>query len=157
MMLMEYYYTDGRVMVQGSFKHRRKGKKIDYLLFADENYPIAIVEAKGPTHGVADGIQQAIDYAIDNDLFFAYSSNGEAFFEHDLLTGKERTLPLDMFPTCEELKRRIQDHKLLSPEAQSVVNQPYYSNSDTYPPRYYQRIAINRTVEAQMPCLQWQV
>lgn len=148
MMLMEYYYTDGRVMVQGSFKHRRKGKKIDYLLFADENYPIAIVEAKGPTHGVADGIQQAIDYAIDNDLFFAYSSNGEAFFEHDLLTGKERTLPLDMFPTCEELKRRIQDHKLLSPEAQSVVNQPYYSNSDTYPPRYYQRIAINRTVEA---------
>lgn len=147
-MLMEYFYTDGRVMVQGSFRHRRKGKKIDYLLFAEENYPIAIVEAKGPTHGVADGIQQAIDYAVDNDIYFAYSSNGEAFVEHDLLTGKERTLPLNEFPTREQLKQRIRDHKPLSPEAQTVVDQPYYTNSDTYPPRYYQRIAINRTVEA---------
>lgn len=147
-MLMEYFYTDGRVMVQGSFKHRRKGKKIDYLLFAEENYPIAIVEAKGPTHGVADGIQQAIDYAVDNDIYFAYSSNGEAFVEHDLLTGKERILKLDEFPTRDELKQRIRDHKPLSPEAQAVVDQPYYTNSDTYPPRYYQRIAINRTVEA---------
>lgn len=147
-MLMEYFYTDGRVIVQGSFKHRRKGKKIDYLLFAEENYPIAIVEAKGPTHGIADGIQQAIDYAIDNDIIFAYSSNGEGFVEHDLLTGRERTLAMDEFPTREELKQRIQDHKRLTPEAQAVVEQPYYTDSDSYPPRYYQRIAINRTVEA---------
>lgn len=147
-MLMEYFYTDGRVMVQGSFKHRRKGKKIDYLLFAEENYPIAIVEAKGPTHGIADGIQQAIDYAIDNDIIFAYSSNGEGFVEHDLLTGRERTLAMDEFPTREELKQRIQDHKRLTPEAQAVVEQPYYTDSDSYPPRYYQRIAINRTIEA---------
>lgn len=147
-MMMEYFYTDGRVMVQGSFKHRRKGKKIDYLLLSEENYPIAIVEAKGPTHGVADGIQQAIDYAVDNDVYFAYSSNGEAFVEHDLLTGKERTLSFDEFPTREELKQRIRDHKPISLEAQAVIDQPYYTNSDTYPPRYYQRIAINRTVEA---------
>lgn len=150
-MLMEYFYTDGRVMVQGSFKHRRKGKKVDYLLHTDDssdNYPIAVVEAKGPTHAPADGIQQAISYAIDLDVPFAYSSNGEAFVEHDLLTGKERTLSLDDFPTREQLKQRIRDHKPLSPEAQAVVDQPYYTNSDTYPPRYYQRIAINRTVEA---------
>lgn len=147
-MLMEYFYTDGRVMVQGSFKHRRKGKKIDYLLLAEENYPIAIVEAKGPTHGMADGIQQAIDYAVDNDIYFAYSSNGEGFVEHDLLTGKERTIALADFPTREELKQRIQAYKPLSTDAQAIVEQPYYSDSDTYPPRYYQRIAINRTVEA---------
>lgn len=147
-MLMEHYYTAGRVMVQGSFKHRRQGKKIDYLLYSDENYPIAIVEAKDPNHTVSDGIQQAVDYAIDNDLCFAYSSNGEAFWEHDMLTGKERRIELDQFPTKEELVQRIQNNKRLTPDAQSVVEQPYYTSSDTFPPRYYQRIAINRTVEA---------
>ncbi len=147
-MKMEYYYTDGRVMVQGSFKHRKKGKKIDYLLLADENYPIAVVEAKSASHAPMDGIQQAIDYALDNDLLFAYSTNGEAFVEHDMTTGKERTLEMDEFPTKLELRERARQAKSLSEEAQKVVSVPYYSDSDSFAPRYYQRIAINRTIEA---------
>lgn len=148
MMRLEYYYTAGRVMVQGSFKHRKKGKKIDYLLFADENYPIAIVEAKSADHAPADGIQQAIDYAVDNDLHFAYSSNGEKFVEHDLFTGKERTLEMNEFPSVLELKERLKENTHLSTQAQEIIDIPYYTDSDSFSPRYYQRIAINRTVEA---------
>ncbi len=147
-MKMEHYYTAGRVMVQGSFKHRKKGKKIDYLLFADENYPIAIVEAKSASHSPMDGIQQAIDYARDNDLLFAYSSNGEAFVEHDMATGKERTIEMEDFPTRAELRERARKSKHLSEDAQQVVDVPYYTDTDSFPPRYYQRIAINRTIEA---------
>lgn len=147
-MRMEYFFTAGRVMVQGSFKHRKQGKKIDYLLYAEDNYPLAVVEAKGPTHTPSDGIQQAIDYAEANDVHFAYSSNGESFVEHDLWTGAERSLSIDEFPTKQELLRREAEGKQLSKEARTIVDVPYYSDTDSFDPRYYQRIAINRTIEA---------
>ena len=88
-MRLEYAYTAGQIIVQGSLKHRKKGKRVDYLLYTEDNYPIAVVEAKDHKHAPADGIQQAIDYARDLDLPFAYSSNGEQFVEHDMNTGAE--------------------------------------------------------------------
>ena len=147
-MLMEKYFTDGRVIFQGGKHARKQGKKADYLLYSSPNYPIAIVEAKDNNHPVGGGLQQAMDYAQILDIPFAYSSNGDGFVEHDFLTGMEADIPLDKFPTREQLLERVRASKKLTPEQETVINQPYYWDADTHKPRYYQRIAINRTVEA---------
>ncbi len=151
-MRLEYPYTAGQIVVQGSLKHRKRGKRVDYLLYSEDNYPIAVVEAKDRQHAPSDGIQQAIDYAHDLDLPFAYSSNGEYFVEHDMNSGEERTFGMDEFPTPLSLRERYRQwqfaNKHLTEEGAQLLDIPYYSDSDSYPPRYYQRIAINRVIEA---------
>lgn len=151
-MRLEFPYTAGQIIVQGSLKHRKRGKRVDYLLYTEDNYPIAVVEAKDRKHAPADGIQQAIDYAHDLDLPFAYSTNGEKFVEHDMNTGEERTFGMDEFPTPLALRERHRKWQFellhLSQEGAELLDIPYYSDSDSYPPRYYQRIAINRVIEA---------
>ena len=151
-MRLEYPYTAGQIVVQGSLKHRKKGKRVDYLLYTEDNYPIAVVEAKDRKHAPADGIQQAIDYARDLDLPFAYASNGEQFVEHDMNTGEERTFPMDDFPTPLALRERhrqwMYQNMNLTDEGAQLLDIPYYSDSDSFPPRYYQRIAINKVIEA---------
>ena len=145
---MEYYFTDGRVIFQGKVHARQTGKKADYLLFHAVNKPIAIVEAKDNNKPFGGGMQQAMEYAQILDIPFAYSSNGDGFLEHDFLTGKEAELTLEQFPTPEELYKRLVDARQLSGEALKIVEQPFYSDPYTYEPRYYQRIAVERTVEA---------
>ena len=151
-MRLEYPYTAGQIVVQGSLKHRKKGKRVDYLLYTEDNYPIAVVEAKDRKHAPADGIQQAIDYARDLDLPFAYASNGEQFVEHDMNTGEERTFPMDDVPTPLALRERhrqwMYQNMNLTDEGAHLLDIPYYSDSDSFPPRYYQRIAINKVIEA---------
>ena len=147
-MRMEKYFTDGRVIFQGGKHARKQGKKADYLLYSSPNYPIAIVEAKDNNHPVGGGLQQAMDYAQILDIPFAYSSNGDGFVEHDFLTGMEAEIPLDKFPSREQLLARMRASKKLTPEQETVINQPYYWDAETHAPRYYQRIAINRTIEA---------
>lgn len=143
----EYYFTDGRVLVAGSQHSVAEGKKADYLLYHNGK-PIAVVEAKDNKHAVGGGMQQAIDYALILDLKFAYSSNGDAFLEHDFITGKETELKLDEFPTEEDLYKRYLDSKNYTPEELKIVETPYYYDAYSHEPRYYQRIAVDRTVEA---------
>lgn len=143
----EYYFTDGRVLVAGSQHSVAEGKKADYLLYHNGK-PIAVVEAKDNKHAVGGGMQQAIDYALILDLKFAYSSNGDAFLEHDFITGKETELKLDEFPTEESLYQRYLDSKNYTPEELKIVETPYYYDAYSHEPRYYQRIAVDRTVEA---------
>lgn len=98
------------------------------------------------------GLQQAMSYAKMLDVPFAYSSNGDAFYEHDFLTGMERQIALDEFPSYDELVQRFKEESNggqgISDEEMAIIHQPYYTSQNTYPPRYYQRIAINRTVDA---------
>ena len=151
-MRLEYAYTAGRIIVQGSLKHRKKGKRCDYILYVDENYPIAVVEAKDHNHLPADGLQQAMDYAKDLQLPFAYASNGEQFVEYDMHNGTQRTLEMNEFPTPAELKERerryLEESEHLTPEGEALINIPYYTDNDSFPPRYYQRIAINKVIQA---------
>lgn len=151
-MRLEFPYTAGQIVVQGSLKHRKRGKRVDYLLYTEDNYPIAVVEAKDRKHAPADGIQQAIDYAHDLDLPFAYATNGEKFVEHDMNTGAEQTFEMDDFPTPLALRERhrqwMYQNMNLTDEGAQLLDIPYYSDSDSYPPRYYQRIAINKVIEA---------
>ena len=149
---METNITDGKINLRGNFVTREKPKRADYVLYLNSNNPIAIVEAKDNKHSISHGLQQAMAYASMLDIPFAYSSNGDGFFEHDFLTGKERELGLDEFPTEEELycryKNGANNGEGLSENQEKMIQQPYYSSQKTYPPRYYQRIAINRTVDA---------
>lgn len=149
---METKITDGRINLKGNIVTREKPKKADYVLYLTKNKPIAIVEAKDNNHSISYGLQQAITYAKMQDIPFAYSSNGDGFQEHDLLTGLERTLSMDEFPTADELTARWESEanggKGISDNERKIIAQPYYSSQNTYDPRYYQRNAINRTVEA---------
>ena len=148
---METKITDGKINLRGNLISREKPKKADYVLYLNPNKPIAIVEAKDNKHSISYGLQQAMTYAKMLDVPFAYSSNGDGFFEHDFLTGKERELSMDEFPTEEELISRYKAESNhgegLSSQEEKIIDQPYFSSMNSYPPRYYQRVAVNRTVE----------
>ena len=151
-MTMETQITDGKINLRGNLVSRAQPKRADYVLYINANNPIAIVEAKDNQHAVADGLQQAMTYAQMLDVPFAYSSNGDAFREHDFLTGAERDIAMEDFPTPDELYARFQKGANggagLSREEEVIIRQPYYSSQSTYPPRYYQRVAVNRTLDA---------
>ena len=144
----EYSFTDGRIIVCGNICKRGPRKKVDYLLSYKKNIPLAIVEAKDNSKSVGRGIQQALDYAVSLDVPFVYSSNGNGFFEHDRITGKEMELTMDEFPSPEELWIRFKSEKCINAEQEKVITEPYYFNIGNKTPRYYQRLAINRVVEA---------
>lgn len=147
----EAYFTKGRVIVRGKTVQRGEAKKADYLLFFKPNIPIAVIEAKDNNHSVGAGMQQALEYAEILDVPFAYSSNGDAFLEHDrtVTSGTvTRELPLAEFPTPEELWARYRQGKPTSVAQAAVDTQSYYDDGSGKAPRYYQTIAVNRTVDA---------
>lgn len=144
----EYSFTDGRVIVRGNLTTRGKKKRADYLLFYQTNLPIAIIEAKDNKHVIGAGMQQAIEYGEILDVPFVYSSNGDGFIEHDMLTGLERELSLEQFPSPEDLWQRYKQFKGITKEQEELIKEPYYYTIGDKTPRYYQLNAINRTIEA---------
>ena len=144
--------TDGQIEIRGNLVSRKRAGRADYLLSVYPNYPIAVVEAKDNKHAVSEGIGQAMDYAQMLDVKFAYSSNGDAFYEHDFFTGKEREFPLSEFPSPAELLARfeagVNDGAGLNQREKNVIQAPYYISQNTHEPRYYQRVAVNRTLDA---------
>lgn len=164
-------FTDGKVHIKGNIPSRDKGKRCDYVLWYNRGTPLAIVEAKDNNHSSSFGMQQAISYGIMMNVPFVYTSNGDSFFEHDFTTGLEREFPLSDFPTADELMNRwknVDAEKIVEVEnrmqyaidgntkfydvplcfEENLMNTPFYSGADCYPPRYYQRNAVNRTLEA---------
>lgn len=144
--------TDGKINLRGNFVTRGKAKFADYVLYYNRATPIAIVEAKDANHTVAFGLQQAKEYAQMMDVPFAFSSNGEGYQEYDFLTGKERSFTMDEFPSKEELYARFlsesNEGNGLSDDEKKVIEQPFCTGQDIFPPRYYQRNAVNRTVKS---------
>ena len=147
----EYTFTDGRVIIRGKLGSRGKKKRADYLLFYQSNLPLAVVEAKDNSHPVGGGMQQALGYAEALDVPFVFSSNGDAFMFHDR-TGQsdsiEKQIGLDEFPSPDELWRRYRAWRGLDGESDKLVRQPYYADLAGKEIRYYQRVAIQRAVEA---------
>ncbi len=145
-------FTDGRIYVKGNKTTRGAQKQADFILYYKPNIPIAIIEAKKNTYALSHGMQQALDYAKILDVPIAFSSNGDGFYEHDktLSSSKiERTLTLDNFPTPDELWQRYKKYKSIKNDHQEkIIIQDYYFDSSGRNPRYYQQIAINRTLEA---------
>lgn len=148
----EVSFTDGRIYVRGKMTARGKRKRADYILYYKPNIPIAVIEAKDNNHSVRAGMQQALDYAATLDIPCVFSSNGDGFVFHDRTVTDgtiEKELALEQFPSPEVLWERYKKYKGITTEAQeAVAAQDYYLDGSGRTPRYYQQIAINRTVEA---------
>lgn len=144
----EYAFTAGRIILRGNVTSRGKKKRVDYLLFYKPNIPLAIIEAKDNNHMPGVGLQQAIGYADTLDIKYVYSSNGDEFVEQNLITGEVRNVPLDAFPSPDELYARYKRDMGISDVGEKAMLSPYYWMPGYKKPRYYQRIAINRTVDA---------
>jgi len=148
----QVYFTDGRIYVQGNKTKRGTGKKADYILYHKPNIPIAIIEAKKNIFSLGNGIQQALEYADILDLPVAFSSNGDGFLEHDrsgFSSLVEQELSLDNFPSPDQLWQKYKKYKQIeTPEAEEIASFDYFFDPKGRQPRYYQQIAINRTVEA---------
>ena len=155
----EVNLTDGRVVVRGKLASRIKNpeakggpKRADFVLYGRPDVPIATIEAKQAKFSVGHGMQQALAYAEMLDAPFAISSNGGGFLLHDrtgLTQPVERELPLAAFPSQEELWSLYERWKgLAGAEASSLIEQPFYKDGAGKEPRYYQRVAINRAIEA---------
>lgn len=145
---LEYAFTAGRIILRGNVTARGKQKRADYVLFYKNNFPLAVIEAKDNNHPVGAGLQQAIGYAKSLDIYYVYASNGDGFIEQNLITGEVRELSLSEFPSPEELYRRYIKDKNLNEVEERAALEPYYYVPNYKKPRYYQRIAINRTVDA---------
>jgi type I restriction enzyme R subunit len=147
----EVTFTDGRVIVRRKLTTRGPRKRADYILYHKANIPLAIIEAKDNKHSIGAGMQQALGYAEALDIPFAFSSNGDGFLEHDRTKDfgqVERELSLQEFPSPQALWDRYKAAKGISDQVQHVIEQEYYFEQGGKAPRYYQRVAINRTVEA---------
>lgn len=147
----EVSFTKGRIIVRGQTAKRGLSKRADYILYYRPNVPIAIVEAKDNKHSVGSGMQQALEYGEMQDIPFVFSSNGDAFLFHDrsgTFGALEQELPLDAFPSPETLWRHLRRWKGLDDEAERLALQSYYDDGSGRHPRYYQLVAVNRTVEA---------
>jgi type I restriction enzyme R subunit len=143
----EVAFTAGRIMVRGKTISRGERKRADYILYYNNNLPIALIEAKDGSHGVGDGMQQALQYAESLDIPFVYSSNGMGFLEHDRIgtSAVESEISLDAFPSPAALYQRYCEEKGISSDIETAIMQEYHPAT---PPRYFQRVAINRVVEA---------
>ncbi|GBE57043.1 type-1 restriction enzyme R protein [archaeon BMS3Bbin16] len=147
----EFPFTNGRIIVKGNKFIRGERKRADYILYYKPNFPIAVIEAKDNKHSIGSGLQQAIGYGEVLDVPFVYSSNGDGFIEYDK-TGSsdvlEKEISLTEFPSPQELWKRYIDWKGIRDEDENVVLQDYFTDAYSKTPRYYQQIAINRTIEA---------
>jgi len=141
------YFTDGRIVTLGRGHYRKPGKKVDYLLRYKPHFALAVVEAKASYKKPGGGLQQAMEYAEALGLKFAYSTNGKGVVEHDYHTGKQTTL--DSIPSPDELwhRQRVATGLATDKDAEDLLF-PFHQEIGGKAPRYYQEIAINRTVQA---------
>ncbi len=147
----EVFFTDGRIFVKGQKTARGERKRADFILYLKPNIPIAVIEAKDNNHSVGAGLQQALGYAEILDIPVAFSSNGDGFIMHDRsgYTTIEQELSLNSFPSPDELWQMYKKYKKIeTPEQEEIASFDYFLDGSGYAPRYYQQIAVNRTVEA---------
>ena len=145
---MNVYFTDGKIMIAGKTVKRGKRNFADYILQYKSNKPLAVIEAKDNNHSVGEGMQQALEYAEKLDLSFVFTSNGDGFVFHDRESGKEINLSLSQFPSPQELWEKYKKYRGITEKIEDIITTDYFYEPGFKQPRYYQRIAIDRTVDA---------
>ncbi len=147
----EFPLTKGRIIVRGKLHTRAQHKRVDYVLFYKPNIPLALIEAKDNNHSLGDGMQQALGYAEMLQVPFVFSSNGDGFLFHNKIATDgiiERALSLDEFPSAGDLWESWSVHRGITGQQEKLITQDYYSDGSDKSPRYYQFLAINKTIEA---------
>jgi len=138
-------FTNGRIIASGGMVRRGAQKRADYLLYYRRDFPLAVVEAKAAGVPAENGVQQARDYAEILGLKFAYATNGERIIECDYTAGTERMV--ERYATPDELFARLRQAAGLPQAAEPHWLEPFNFIAGKEP-RYYQRIAIQRVIEA---------
>jgi len=147
----EFSLTKGRVVVRGKLHTRGQQKRADYVLFYQPNIPLAVIEAKDNKHIVGDGMQQALEYADLLQVPFVFSSNGDRLLFHNKLNrdGKiEQEIEFEQMPSPDMLWGWWSKSQGLNEQQQKLITQDYYNDGSGKTPRYYQLLAINKTIEA---------
>lgn len=147
----EFPLTKGRIIIQGKLHKRAQHKRADYVLFYKTNIPLAVIEAKDNNHSISDGIQQGLGYAELLQVPFVFSSNGDGFIFHNKLAQDgiiEKEISLDDFPSPDLLWKMWSENKGITETQNTLITQDYYSDGSNKTPRYYQLLAINKTIEA---------
>lgn len=148
----EVSFTKGKITVRRKTVKRGEQKRADYILYYKPNIPLAIVEAKDNNHNIADGMEQALNYAEILDIPFVFTSNGDGFSFYDKTakdTDVQSELTLEQFPSPNALWNKYKAYKGIAETVEKIVAQDYYFNpNDERRPRYYQCNAINRVIEA---------
>lgn len=148
----EVSFTKGKITVRRKTVKRGEQKRADYILYYKPNIPLAIVEAKDNNHNIADGMEQALNYAEILDIPFVFTSNGDGFCFYDKTvkdTNIQAELTLEQFPSPDTLWNKYKQHKGITETSEKIVAQDYYFNpNDERRPRYYQCNAINRAIES---------
>jgi type I restriction enzyme, R subunit len=146
-----FYFSAGRIQVIGKTGVRKEPKRVDYLLEYRPNLPVAVVEAKDNRHAAGDGMQQAIEYAEQLDVPSVFTTNGDSFVWHDrtgIRDKVEEVIPLDQFPSPDELYALYKMWRGITNDDEPILSTQLYQDGSGRRPRYYQRVAINRTLEA---------
>jgi type I restriction enzyme R subunit len=148
----EFQLTPGRIILRGLLHTRGAAKRADYVLFYKPNLPLAVVEAKDPSHSIGSGMQQALAYAEMLDVPFAISSNGRGFLLHDrtVIAGEpvERELTLEEMPSPADLWLRYERRSDVPEARRHLLRQEYHLDQGGRLARYYQAVAVNRSIEA---------
>ena len=148
----EVSFTAGRIFVKGKKAKRGEKKRADIIIYYKPNIPVAVVEAKDNKHAVGAGMQQALEYAGTLDIPVAIASNGDGFviqYRKNCGNVVSENADLDHFPTPAELWECYKKYNgLETQDAEETSLSSYFFDAEGRTPRYYQRIAINRTVEA---------
>ncbi len=148
----EVFFTNGRIFVKGDNAVRGARKRADFIIYAKPNIPVAVIEAKDNNHSIGAGIQQALDYAQILDIPVAFSSNGDGFVQHDRSGYSdeiEKELSMEAFPSPELLWEMYKKYKgLETSDQERIASFDYFFDGSGRSPRYYQQIAVNRSIEA---------
>lgn len=147
----EFSLTDERIIVRGKLHTRGKKKRTDYVLFYKPNIPLAIIEAKDNKHSVGDGMQQALGYVEMLEVPFVFSSNGDRLLFHNKINTDgilEKEIEFEEMPSPETLWRWWSEHQGFNDAQTEIVTQDYYSDGSGKTSRYYQLLAINKTIAA---------
>ncbi len=136
----EHPITEGRIQAGGV-----RGKKLtaDYVL-AYKGVKLAVIEAKSNNLQVGEGVAQAKLYAEKLMLRSTYATNGKEIYGICMKTGKEGLIA--KFPTPDELWNKT--YAEVNEWRDKFASVPFEDKSGTWQPRYYQEIAVQKTMEA---------
>jgi len=156
--LREYHITEGKIQTGGG---RGKKEIADYVLVY-KGIKLAIVEAKSDELEVGEGVMQAKKYAQKLQLETTYSTNGKAIYQICMKSGEESLVTDFLSPeqlwnkTYPVVSSSLNHLSILDTERSRSVevwreqfaNVPFEDKSGSWQLRYYQEIAVQRTVEA---------
>jgi type I restriction enzyme, R subunit len=149
--LREYSITAGKIQSGGQ---RAKREIADYVLVY-KGIKLAVIEAKSDELEVGEGVMQAKKYADKLQLETTYSTNGKAIYQICMKSGEEGLVADFLSP--DQLWNKTYSGSnttainVYQPEQEWFIkfaDVPFEDKSGSWQLRYYQELAVQRTIEA---------